>query len=267
MTGDQHAESSPRKAIFITGAASGIGRATARLFAGEGWFVGCFDRNAEMLAALEAEIGATNGLFRALDVTDQADFTAAIEAFATATGGRMDILHNNAGIVVAGPFGDMKWSTVMALINVNLLGVLFGIHTALPLLRATPGSMCFNTSSSSAIFGMGGLAVYSATKHAVRGLTEALSVELKPHGIRVADTLPGLVDTGMMPEDRRALAPTEGMWRLVQPEEVAKAVWAAYSTDKIHWYVPEELAEMDREATAAPEAERDKWIAMATFLR
>jgi NAD(P)-dependent dehydrogenase (short-subunit alcohol dehydrogenase family) len=256
-----------RKSIFITGAASGIGRATARLFAAEGWFVGCFDRNAALLAALETEIGTENGLFRALDVTDQADYSAAIDAFASATGGYMDILHNNAGIVASGAFADMEWSTVMALVNINLIGVLFGIQKALPLLKATPGSMCFNTSSSSAIFGMGGLAVYSATKHAVRGLTEALAVELKPHGIRVADTLPGLVDTGMMPPDRRALAPTEGMWRLVQPEDVAHAVRAAYETDKIHWYVPEELAEMDRDATAAPEAERDKWIAMATFMK
>jgi NAD(P)-dependent dehydrogenase (short-subunit alcohol dehydrogenase family) len=254
-----------RKTIFITGAASGIGRDTARLFARNGWFVGCVDRNAAHLSALEAEIGAANGFFRPLDVTDHDDFRRVIEAFAGETGGRLDILHNNAGIVAEGMFANMPWPQIMALVNVNFVSVLFGIHTALPYLKATPGSLCFNTSSSSAIFGMGGLAVYSATKHAVRGLTEALAVELKSSGVRVACTLPGLVDTGMMPPERKAAVPTEGMWRLVQPEAVADAVWGAYHTDKMHWYVPEELYQFDLGATAEPETERDRWAAMGVF--
>lgn len=256
-----------RKAIFITGAASGIGRATAQLFAGKGWFVGCFDRNAGELERLQAELGDANGLFQALDVTVHDDFRAAITAFGAASGGRMDVLHNNAGLVATGAFADMPWERVMALVNVNFVGVLFGIHAALPLLKATPGSLCFTTSSSSAIFGMGGLAVYSATKHAVRGLTEALSVELRAAGVRAADTLPGLIDTGMMTPERKATLATEGMWRLMPPSEVAKAVWEAYHSDKMHWYVPPELAELDREATSSPERERDKWIAVAASRR
>ena len=252
-----------RKAILITGAASGIGRATAQLFAGHGWFVGCFDRDAGALAGLKAELGAANGLFQPLDVTAHDDFRAAIAAFGAATGGQMDVLHNNAGIVETGAFARMPWEKIMAMVNVNLVGVLFGIHAALPLLKATPGSLCFTTSSSSAIFGMGGLAVYSATKHAVRGLTEALSVELKAAGVRAADTLPGLIDTGMMTPERKAILPTEGMWRLMPPSEVARAVWEAYHSDKMHWYVPPELADLDREATSSPERERDKWIAVA----
>ena len=254
-----------RKAIFITGAASGIGRATARLFAGEGWFVGCFDRNQGDLESLRSELGEANGIFRRLDVTDHDDFRAALEAFGKASGGRMDVLHNNAGITAEGAFGDMPWEAVMAIVNVNFIGVLFGIHAALPILKATPGSLCFTTSSSSAIFGMGGIAVYSATKHAVRGLTEALSIELKRKGVRAADTLPGLVDTGMMSPERKPYIPTEGMFRLVPPSEVAKAVWGAYHGDKIHWYVPPELAELDQQATSAPEAERDKWVELAIF--
>ncbi len=256
-----------RKAIFITGAASGIGRATARLFAGEGWFVGCFDRNERELENLKAEIGEGNGVFRRLDVTDHNDFRLALDAFSTASGGRMDVLHNNAGIIAEGAFGDMPWDTVMAIVNVNFVGVLFGIHAALPLLKATPGSLCFTTSSSSAIFGMGGIAAYSATKHAVRGLTEALSIELKSMGVRAADTLPGLIDTGMMSPERKPYIPKEGMFRLVPPSEVAQVVWEAYHSDKIHWYVPPELAELDRKATSSPEIERDKWAALAIFGR
>jgi len=254
-----------RRAIFITGAASGIGRATARLFARQGWLVGATDRNAADLQALETEIG--DGFFRVLDVTDHERFRQALADFAVAAGGRLDIMHNNAGIVAEGAFADMKWEKVAAIVNINFVSVLFGIQVALPLLKATSGSLCFTTSSSSAIFGMGGLAVYSATKHAVRGLTEALSVELKPAGVRVADALPGLVDTGMMPPERRAAVPTEGMWRLVPPEAVADAVWTAYHTDKMHFYVPPELHDFDQAATAAPEEERDRWAAMAVFSR
>ncbi len=255
-----------RKCIFITGAASGIGRATARLFASHGWFVGCVDRSEAELKSLEQEIGSANGFFRRLDVTDHADFKRALDEFSAITGGRLDILHNNAGIIAEGLFADMPWEKIVAVVNVNFLGVLFGIHTALPLLKATPNALCFTTSSSSAIFGMGGLAVYSATKHAVRGLTEALAVELKAAGVRAADTLPGLVQTGMMPPERTASIPTEGMWRLMQPADVAEAVWGAYHTDKIHWYVPAELYEFDTGATASPEEERDRWAAMALFM-
>ncbi|MFX8895403.1 SDR family NAD(P)-dependent oxidoreductase, partial [Acinetobacter baumannii] len=87
-----------------------------------------------------------------------------------------------------------------------------------------------------------GIAVYSATKHAVKGLSEALSVEFSAHGVRVADTLPGLIDTPILPQTAKANAPAEGMFRLIPPMEVAKAVWAAYHDEgpipnKLHWYV------------------------------
>jgi NAD(P)-dependent dehydrogenase (short-subunit alcohol dehydrogenase family) len=151
----------------------------------------------------------------------------------------------------------MPWEDVLAVVNVNLIAVLSGVHLALPLLKATPGALCFSTSSSSATFGMAQIAVYSATKHAVKGFTEALSVEMKAHGVRVADTLPGLIDTPLLPDTAKTGAPKQGMWRLVPAVAVAEAVWGAYHTDKIHWYVPPELHDFDTQATAAPEAVRD----------
>jgi NAD(P)-dependent dehydrogenase (short-subunit alcohol dehydrogenase family) len=255
-----------RKSIFITGAASGIGRETARLFAKQGWFVGAYDVQDAALAALESELGVDNGLFQKLDVTDRNAYGAAVAAFAEATGGTMDILFNNAGIGRGGPYEDMPWEDVLAVVNVNLIAVLSGINLALPLLKATPGSLCFSTSSSSATFGMAGIAVYSATKHAVKGFTEALSVEMKAHGVRVADTLPGLIDTPILPDDAKIRAPKDGMWRLTPPAAVAEAVWAAYTTDKIHWYVPPELHEFDIQATAAPELMRDGMAARGGVL-
>lgn len=254
-----------RKSIFITGAASGMGRETARLFAGEGWFVGAVDVTEAGLESLKGEIGEANGFFAKLDVTDRAAYEAVLADFAKTTGGQLDLLYNNAGIGRGGPFGDQPWQDVLDVVNVNLMGVLIGIHLAIPLLKATPGSLCFTTSSSSATYGMANIAVYSATKHAVKGFTEALAVELKPHGVRVADTLPGLIDTPILPPEAGAAAPKEGMWRLIPPVEVAKAVWAAYFTDKIHWYVPPELEEFDKLATAHPEQVRDQMVTAGLF--
>ena len=251
-----------RKAIFITGAASGIGRATARLFAGEGWFVGCFDRNDGALEALKAEIGEARGRFQQLDVTDHAGFKLALDAFGAASGGRMDVLHNNAGIIAEGAFGDMPWDAVMGIVNVNLVAVMFGIHAALPLLKATPGSLCFTTCSASAIFGSANLVGYSASKGAVKAATEALAIELHRHGVRSADVLPGIVDTAMLTPEMKAVLPPDGPWRLVQPVEVAEVVWRAYGEDRIHWYVPEELKPLHVQAIQAPEQTRDYFLAL-----
>lgn len=249
---------STRRAIFITGAASGMGRETARLFAARGWFVGAYDIDAAGLDSLANELGPDAGLFAPLDVSDRAAYLAAIERFGAASGGRMDLLFNNAGIGAGGYFDEQPWETIERIVSVNLLGVLGGIHAAMPLLKATPNALCLSTSSASAIFGAAGIAVYSATKHAVKGFTEALSVELSRHGIRAADVLPGLIDTPILPERVRAGAATEGMWRLLPPVAVAEAVWAAYHEDKLHWYVPPELAAFDVQVTAEPERARDE---------
>jgi NAD(P)-dependent dehydrogenase (short-subunit alcohol dehydrogenase family) len=254
-----------QRAIFITGAASGIGRATAELFASRGWFVGGFDRNRDGLEALRAELGADAGLFRALDVTDRAAVLAAVAAFGEATSGRLDLLFNNAGIDAKGPFADMPWEQIEAVVRVNLLAGMSLIHAAIPLLQATPDSLCFSTSSASAIFGTAGLAVYSATKHAVKGLTEALSVELAAHGVRAGDVLPGIIDTGMLPREARELFPKQGMWRVMPARAVADAVWSAYEGKKLHWYVPEELAEYDVQITSDPEGTRDSRLSGRLF--
>jgi len=261
-----------RKSIFITGAASGIGRATATLFAEKGWFVGAFDVNGDGLATLTQEIGGDNCVTGILDVTKKENFEAAIAAFGAETGGTMDILYNNAGIGESGFFEDIPYEAALRVVQVNFVGVLTGIYTALPLLKATKNSLCFTTSSSSATYGMPRLAVYSATKHAVKGLTEALSVEFARHGIRVADTLPGLIDTAILrntpnrtdgrkaeeTENLLANAPKKGPFRLMPPRAVAEAVFAAYGSDKLHWYVPPEIAWIDRIKGVAPEYMRKR---------
>jgi NAD(P)-dependent dehydrogenase (short-subunit alcohol dehydrogenase family) len=254
-----------RKSIFITGAASGMGRETARLFHQKGWFVGGYDVNADGLKSLESELGAANCVVRKLDVTDRDGYRSALAEFAGATGGKMDILFNNAGIGRGGMFADQPFEDVMAVVNTNFVGVLIGIHEGVKYLKATPNSLCFTTSSSSATYGMPGIAVYSATKHAVKGLTEALAVEFKAIGVRAADVLPGLIDTPILPSGVAAAAPKEGMFRSIPPVEVAKVVWEAYNSDKLHWYVPPEIYELDKAATLTPEQTRDKMASGTLF--
>lgn len=252
-------KSGDRKSIFITGAASGMGKATADLFAAKGWFVGATDVNEAGLQALESEIGADNSFISTLDVTDGDAFASVLEAFAKDTGGTLDLLFNNAGIGAGGFFDEMTFDEVMAVVNVNFVGVMRGIHLAYPLLKATPNSLCFTTSSSSATYGMPGIAVYSATKHAVKGLTEALSIEFARHGVRAADVLPGLIDTPILPEGTQDGAPTEGMFRLMPASSVADSVWDAYHTpEKLHWYVPEEIGDLDKAAGNTPELVREQ---------
>ncbi|WP_174284822.1 SDR family oxidoreductase [Sphingomonas bacterium] len=251
-----------RKSIFITGAASGMGRETALLFAEKGWFVGAYDVNRPGLDALRDDIGEANGLFEVLDVAEPMSWSSAIDRFAEATGGTLDLLFNNAGIGTSGLLDEQSWDDVMRIVNINFIGVMLGVRAGTPLLKRTPGSLCLITSSSSAIFGTAGISVYSATKHAVRGLTEALSIELKRYGVRAADLLPGLIDTPLLSDGMRRMAPGEGMWRLVKPREVAETVWAAYGADTLHWYIPAELRNFHLQVVAEPEVVREERTAL-----
>jgi NAD(P)-dependent dehydrogenase (short-subunit alcohol dehydrogenase family) len=251
-----------RRSIFITGAASGMGRAVARLFAGHGWFVGIYDVNGQGLEKLASEIGPENCVAAPLDVTDRLAYQAVLKNFEAKTGGRLDVLFNNAGILISGLFGDMNFADIEKIIQVNLMGVVNGIHAAYPLLRKTPNSLCFTTSSSAAIYGAAGIAAYSLTKHALKGLTEALSIEFALFDSRAADALPGQVDTGMMDAEYARGLPKDGPWRLVPAEMVADAVWASYhdANGKLHWYVPDELEAYSKQVANDIEAERNRRI-------
>jgi len=255
-----------RKSIFITGAASGVGRETALLFAGKGWFVGACDINGSALAELEREIGSDRALFFQADVADPEGFADAMARFAAATNNRLDLLFSNAGIGSGGMLDEQPWDDVVRIVNVNFLGVMISVRAAIPLLRNSPGSLCLITSSSSAIFGTAGISVYSATKHAARGLAEALSIELKRYGVRASTLLPGLVDTPLLSGPMRALAPPDGMWRLVAPRAVAETVLRAYQEDRLHWYIPEELRDFHLDVVTAPEAVREERAALLEMM-
>jgi NAD(P)-dependent dehydrogenase (short-subunit alcohol dehydrogenase family) len=194
---------STRKAIFITGGGSGIGRAIAEYFAGREWFVGLGDIDAAGMQETQARIGdAGHGGFtfaHKFDVRDRAAWDAALDAFAMASGGRIDVLANNAGIPLGGPLADNTTEEIERCLDINLKGVLFGAQAALPHLKKTaPGSCLLNTASAAGIYGTAGASVYSATKFGVRALTEALDAEWAEFGIEVRDLMPGFIDTPLL---------------------------------------------------------------------
>ena len=217
-------QSERRKSVFMTGAAPRMRRATALLFARQGWFAGAYELNEAQLETPKIQIGAENGRFGTLEVAEPVAFEAAIQGFGTATGGTLDLMFSDAGIAKAGLFDEARWADIMKVASVDFLGVKIGIRAAGPLLKNTLGALCLVNASSSAIFGTARIAVYSATKHAVRGLTEALFIEFKRFGVHAADLLPGLVDTPILSDGLRAIAPHEGMWRFISVAQVAQIV-------------------------------------------
>jgi len=227
-----------RHSIFITGAAAGIGQATARLFAAHGWFVGLYDVDEAGVRALSRELGEDFTCAGKLDVTNTDDWEGALAEFA-ARAGRLDVLLNNAGILASGPLESIPLARQHRLIDVNIKGVLNGCYLALPYLQRTPRSRVINLCSASALYGQPSLAVYSATKFAVRGLTEALDLEWSEYGIRVMDVLPLFVATDMV--TNMNANSFRKMGAKLTAQDVAETIHKAARYDskipKVHWTV------------------------------
>jgi len=223
--------------IFITGAASGIGLETARLFARKGWFVGITDVNEDGLTTLAGEIGEGRCFAAVMNVSRPEMVRRALDGFAERTEGRLDVLFNNAGIARMGPFGEIALEDQLKIVDVNLKGAITVTYTALPLLKATPGSRIISMASTSAVYGVPELAVYSATKHAICGFTEALDLELQPYGIAVSDILAPYVRTPLVTEAERQAYSVEKTGINLVPEQIAALVWKAVHRHKLHWRI------------------------------
>ena len=239
-----------RKAVFITGAASGIGLASAKRFAAEGWFVGLSDIDTVGLKAALIAIGPDHGALFKLDVRDRAAWASALADFAALTDGRLDVLLNNAGVARFGPFDSHQDADIDLQLDINIKGVISGARAALPWLKATPGSRLINISSCAGLYGSPSLAVYSATKFAVRGLSEALDVEWKAHGVGVACVMPWFVETPILnagaPGSNQSMADTlRGGGLPVYPvEDAAEVIWRAVHGKQLHYFVGKRARQM-----------------------
>lgn len=210
------------KAIFITGAAHGIGLTTAMHFAKQGWLVGLYDINEEALQSLLQSGNFPLACGQTCDVTSSASVESALSHFASHSGGRMDVLVNNAGLLSAGKFEEIPADQHERIIAVNVGGLTRVAHAAFPLLRKTPGATLVNLCSVSSVHGIPSLAVYSASKFYVNGLTEALNIEWAEYDIRVTSVKPPLVNTAM---GHAASGERTSKLKInMQPEQVAEAI-------------------------------------------
>jgi len=242
-----------QKAIFVTGAASGIGRAAALLFGRRGYRVGCYDIDIEGAARIAAELpSASHGR---LDVTREESWKTAVLDFASSSGERIDVLFNSAGILRMGHFTEVPPAECRKQLAVNVMGVVLGIQACLPHLERSRGAIV-NMSSASAIYGQPELAVYSASKFAVRALTEALDIELRPKGVRISDVMPGYVDTPMVSSQTHRPRSLDKMGVKLTPERVAEIVWEAAHGTKLHWVPQLDLGVMQRLGGLVPELGR-----------
>jgi NAD(P)-dependent dehydrogenase (short-subunit alcohol dehydrogenase family) len=220
------------KVAIITGAASGIGRAAAQLFAAEGAGVVAADIN-EAGAAVAQEVTTQGGraIFVQGDVSDAAVAGRAVET-ALQTYGQLDILYNNAGIAPLGQDGmittidEADWDLIL---RVNLKSVFQCCRAAIPAIAESGGGAIVNTASITALLGHIGQDAYTASKGAIVALTRALAVEYAPQKIRVNVICPGVVRTGI----------TELMWSDMVPKEVFEGVQRAHLT---RLGVPEDIA-------------------------
>jgi NAD(P)-dependent dehydrogenase (short-subunit alcohol dehydrogenase family) len=233
-----------KRVAIITGAASGIGRASAIAFAREGARVVAVDidkRNGEETAAMIAALGG-EAFFAQADVANEADVKLFVQE-ALALWGKIDILFNNAGVVLVKPLEEMtgdEWDRVMA---INVKAAFLAIKYAVPHMRRGGGGVILNTGSIAGFTGQLGTPVYSASKGAIALLTKSLALDYGRDRIRVNCICPGITDTPMLREHlghgdegetrirtRLSRVPTG---EILSPEDVARAALYLVSDDSI----------------------------------
>ncbi|RIL07728.1 MAG: hypothetical protein DCC71_01830 [Proteobacteria bacterium] len=222
------------KVAIITGGASGIGEATARVFAEAGAKIVIGDVQDGARVAKE-----TGALFRHTDVRDSEAVHALVD-FAVSEFGRLDVLFNNAGVESHAPLAGMDDAAHRSVVDVNLNGVFYGLKWGLQAMARNPGPVrgsIVNTASVAGLVGTPGLGSYAATKHAVVGMTRTAALEMGPFGIRVNAVCPGVIRTPMvggfaeMANLLDAIAKQHALRRIGEPIEVAKLVCFLASDD------------------------------------
>lgn len=221
------------KVAVITGGASGIGAATAKLFVSEGAKVVLVDLNEEKGKAFEAELKAQNAeaLFVKANITSEEEvqnvFKQTLKTF-----GKVDVVFNNAGIGRVTPTEKLEFAEWRNTVSVDLDGVFLVAREAIREMLKAGGGTIVNTASMYGWIGAPGSAAYNASKAGVMNLTRSLALEYATKNIRINALAPGFIDTPIIPEEMKAsLADVTPMKRLGKAEELAKAVLFMASDD------------------------------------
>ena len=246
------------KVVAITGAARGIGRATAEALVQAGAKVAIGDLDGELAQRTAEELGARAFAVDVVDKESFADFVDAVEREL----GPLDVLVNNAGIMLVGwPFADEDDDTTRRMVDVNLHGVMNGTKLALERMRPRGSGHIVNLSSQAGNGGFPGGATYCATKFAVRGFSEAVRNELvlEELAIEVSCVMPTVVNT----ELGSGLPDTRGV-KMLQPEEVAAAIVEALRQPRFEVHVPRSTGVINKLASLLPRRGRE---ALGRFLK
>lgn len=221
------------KIALVTGAGSGIGEATATLFAAEGATVVVADLDGNAAERVAADIRSRDGTATALrvDVTDEGEVATMVETV-VADHGRLDVAHNNAGISgVPTGFADLDLDDWNRMISTNLTSVFLCMKHELRVMSDQGGGAIVNTSSAAGVAAAPGLLHYTAAKHGVLGLTKSGAQEYAKHDVRVNAVLPGATRTPMIeaymagsPEIEKMISRSVGRGSLGEPDEIAQAV-------------------------------------------
>lgn len=215
------------RVAIITGAARGQGEATARVFASEGAKVILGDVDDAEGKSAAAAIGG-DAVYEHLDVTDEANWQAVVDAVAQRWGG-VDVLVNNAGINIPASVAGMAKDQFMKVLEINLVGAWLGMKSVAPVMFAKGKGSIVNIVSSSGLWAMNGLSAYGTSKWALRGLSRNAAIEYGPHGVRVNAVFPGGINTRMgnvtdePVEDLGKYYAGQPIKRIGEPEEVARA--------------------------------------------
>lgn len=221
------------KVALVTGGGVGIGRATALALAREGAQVVIGNRNSErgdeVVKAVQDAGGEAS--FLRTDVESEGDIKALVD-HAVSTYGRIDVAFNNAGIEgLVAPLVDQTDDNFHSVMNINVRGVWLSMKYQIPQMLKSGGGAIVNNSSVAGMIGFGGIGIYSASKHAVMGLTKCAALEYSAQGIRINAVNPGVIDTSMvdrladsMETEKESLSALHPIGRIGQPDEVANAV-------------------------------------------
>jgi len=238
------------RVVAITGAARGIGRATAAALVREGATVAIGDLDLDVAERTVEEIGPRAAAF-ALDVTDRASFERFLEDV-EARFGAVDVLVNNAGIMPLGPFVDEDDATARRMIDINVHGVMLGMKLALPRFVARGEGHLINIASAAGKAPYPGGATYCGTKHFVVGVSETVRGELRGTGVDLSVVMPVVVDT----ELASGLGTARGIPH-IQPEEVAAAIVETLRRPRFDVYVPRAIGPLTALSAIAPRRLRE----------
>lgn len=222
------------KVVAITGGARGIGKATAAALVRKGCRVAIGDLDLELAERTAAELGGDT-IALPLDVTDRASLGSFLDETEKRLG-PLDVIVNNAGIMPVTPFVEESEESIRRQVDINLHGVIAGTQMALQRMQPRNSGHIVNIASSAGKAGVPGIATYSATKHAVVGLSEAVRAELRDSGIEVSCVMPVPVNTALMEgvSDQRAV-------KRVEPEDVADEIVGALELRRFDVFVPRYL--------------------------